>query len=140
MLFNPEIFISKGPFTCFLFMSSGSGPESEGNRKVYALNFMLQVMKGKHKFWMNATYCDGNYANEFSIDFLFSFFTFSAADHDEWQRNVDEESALCESLAEECQTAKNYQPRKQFRWVNQQHIFQHVKVTVERVMFDWRNI
>lgn len=35
---------------------------------------------------------------------------------------------VCE-LAEECQTTKNYQPRKQFRWVNQ-HIFQHVKVTV----------
>lgn len=79
---------------------------------------MLLVVKGKHKFWMNATYCDENYANEFSIDFPFSLAEFDVSAWIKWSSVDDEKSA---SLARRCQTARNCRPKKRFRWVNRAH-------------------
>lgn len=78
--FNPNLFTSKD-VSHVSSLCQASKAEKRKHRtmqsesttgKFYALNFMLRVMKGKHKFWVNATYCELNYANEFSIDFPFS--------------------------------------------------------------------
>lgn len=90
----------------------------ESTTEFDVLDFMLRVVKGKHKFWMNATYCVGNYANEFSIDFPFSLAEFDVR-RIKWSslRNVDDEKSA--SLARGCQTARNCRPKKRFRWVDQ---------------------
>lgn len=66
----------------------------------------------------------GNYANEFSIDFPFSFMSCSCAlrSCSKWDENVGG-TAACLTLNEGCQTARNYQPRKLFRWVSQSPSF-----------------
>lgn len=50
-----------------------SPPEKKGAPEIFLCSQFYASTRA-HKFWMNATYCDGNYANEFSIDFPFSLF------------------------------------------------------------------
>lgn len=114
-------------FTCFLFMSNVWATKNAKKLQISESttgNFMLSILcleswKESINFeWMQHTVwwklCKWIF-HWFSI-FLYNFSAGMSVASFEWSGSVDDEKSATASLVEECQTARNYQRQKRFRW------------------------